>query len=171
MELSELLDPELEPVLLPLVLPLMLSFCPIRIKSELRLFHFFKLDTLTPYCAPMRDKESPDLTTYTSDEPVDGLLDPLLELPEELELELLDEDPFLLTTKTFPGKISVVSRLFHFIKLLREMLCFEAIPLSVSPLFTVYVEFELVDGLVVFELLLELELDDCSLSVSMIWFG
>ncbi|WP_438273004.1 hypothetical protein [Virgibacillus halodenitrificans] len=119
----------------------------------------------------MRDKESPDLTTYTSDEPVDGLLDPLLELPEELELELLDEDPFLLTTNTFPGKISVVSRLFHFIKLLREMLCFEAIPLSVSPLLTVYVEFELVDGLVVFELLLEFELDDCSLSVSMIWFG
>src|SRR5699024_8218077 len=38
--------------------------------------------------------------------------------------------------------INVVSKLFHFIRLASEILCLEAIALSVSPDFTVYVEGE-----------------------------
>src|SRR5699024_11178877 len=49
------------------------------------------------------------------------------------------------------------------------MLCFNAIPLTVSPLLTVYVQ-----ALFIVELLLELEvemLDECGLLVSSTWLG
>src|SRR5699024_7960683 len=90
--------------------------------------------------------------------------------------ELLDPDsavaPFLLTTNTLPGKISVVSKLFHFIKSFNEILYLEAIPLKVSPLLTVYV-FEFLAGCEGFVLELDSafvpELD--FFSVLMTWLG
>ncbi|GGJ94975.1 hypothetical protein GCM10007063_16880 [Lentibacillus kapialis] len=42
--------------------PSMLSFWPIRIKSDDRLFQFFSWRTDTPYSLPSADSESPDLT-------------------------------------------------------------------------------------------------------------
>ena len=57
---------------------------------------------------------------------------------------------------------------FHDIKLDTEILCLEAMPLSVSPLFTVYVDCEFDD-----EDELELELDELLelLLVLITWFG
>src|SRR5699024_10150949 len=102
------------------------------IKSELKLFHFFKLFTLTPYFAPMTDNESPAFTLYVCAELWE---DELFEL--ELEPVELDEfDDGFFTINLFPGKMSVVSKLFHFIKSLRDTLYFAAMPLNVSPLFT-----------------------------------
>lgn len=63
---------------------LIVSFWPIKIRSDVKLFHFFKLLTVTPYWEAMRDNVSPDFTTYTEEDPVCGLLFPV-------ELEFLFE--------------------------------------------------------------------------------
>ena len=72
--------------------------------SELRLFHFFKLATLTPLRDAMWLNVSPDLTVYTLDDPVDPefplALEPELELDPELDP---DPDPDFLTESLSPG--------------------------------------------------------------------
>lgn len=104
-----------------------------------KLFQLFKLETDTPCFEAMPDKVSPLCTLYVE-------LDPEFELESELELELelefelepeLDPEPSLLTCKTFPGKINVVFRSFHSINLVKDVPWLAAIPLNVSPAFTV----------------------------------
>ncbi|GAB3804279.1 hypothetical protein GCM10028868_31790 [Virgibacillus kimchii] len=118
------------------------------------MFQLFKLETETPCLAAIWDKVSPDFTVYVVELPPDEF-----ELPEEeLPLDPDELDPLelpLLTVNLSPGWIRLELKLFQFIRFDTDTLCLEAMPLSVSPLFTVYVDCEFDD-----EDELELELDE-----------
>src|SRR5699024_3075449 len=90
--------------------------------SELKLFHFFKLATLTPLRDAKWHNVSPDLTVYTLDDPVDPAFPLVLEPDLELVPEL-DPDPRLLPELLSPGSITVVVRLSHMIKSELQLFC------------------------------------------------
>ncbi len=116
------------------LLPVTFSFCPAKIKSELKLFKDLSLLTDVPNCLLMPDNVSPLFTVYVVVE---------LELPAGrgllLELDGVAEPAPLETANTSPGWISDEESLFQLIKFETDMPWFKAIALNVSPDLTVYV--------------------------------
>src|SRR5699024_3794423 len=109
------------------------------IKSDFKLFHFFKFATETPlWFEAILESES----EFDDDD-------------EEYELPLL-------TANLLPGYISVVSSPFQSINFFTVVPCLDAMPLNVSPLLTVYVFLlELLLDLLLLELL-----DDLFVSIT-----